>query len=88
MLVLCVIFNNLAQKPKIHYMKLFLRLFIALFVVSQANAQFPNIFKKKKAPAATEKPKPKKEDKNGMKPYDKVITKKAISDAGLLMFTK
>ena len=64
-------------------MKLFLHLLCIFCFATQTNAQIPKLFKKKKAPEKVEAPKPKKEDKNGLKPYDKVITKKAISDAGL-----
>ena len=64
-------------------MKLFLRLLFVLCFAIQTNAQIPKLFKKKKAPEKTETPKPKKENKNGIKPFDKVITKKAISDTGL-----
>ena len=55
----------------------------ALCFITQVNAQIPKLFKKRKAPEKVEAPKPKKEDKNGIKPYDKVITEKAVSDAGL-----
>jgi hypothetical protein len=58
-----------------------LSLILILFAVP-AQAQLGKLFKKKK-PAVTEKPKPKKEDKDAIKPYDKVITAKAISDSGL-----
>lgn len=58
-----------------------LSLILILFAVP-AQAQFGKLFKKKKL-AVTEKPKPKKEDKDAIKPYDKVITAKAISDSGL-----
>ncbi len=58
-----------------------LSLILILFTVP-AQAQLGKLFKKKK-PAVTEKPKPKKEDKDAIKPYDKVITAKAISDSGL-----
>mgnify|MGYP001030680374 FL=1 len=64
-------------------MKLFVQILLLLCFTTQGNAQIPKLFKKKKTPAKTELPKPEKEDKNGIKPYDKVITKKAISDAGL-----
>ena len=47
-----------------------------------AQGQFGKLFKKKPAPVV-EKPKPEEEDKNAIKPYDKVITAKAISDHGL-----
>ncbi len=55
----------------------------ALCFITHVNAQIPKLFKKRKAPEKVEAPKPKKEDKNGIKPYDKVITEKAVSDAGL-----
>ena len=58
-----------------------LYLILILFAVP-AQAQLGKLFKKKK-PAVTEKPNPKKEDKDAIKPYDKVITAKAISDSGL-----
>ncbi len=64
-------------------MKLFIRLLLVLCFATQTNAQIPKLFKKKKAPEKVETPKPKKENKNGIKPYEKVITKKAITDAGL-----
>ncbi len=57
-------------------------LILILFAVP-AQAQLGKLFKKKKAAPVTEKPKPKKEDKDAIKPYDKVITAKAISDSGL-----
>ena len=60
----------------------FLFLGLAVLTTVPAQAQLGKLFKKKKPPV-TEKPKPKKEDKNGIKPYDKVITKKAITDKGL-----
>jgi len=64
-------------------MKLLLQILLVACITTQGNAQIPKLFKKKKAPAKTEAPKPKKEAKNGIKPYDKVITAKAISDSGL-----
>jgi len=64
-------------------MKNLVRFLFVFCLVTQTNAQIPKLFKKKKAPEKVEAPKPKKENKNGMKPYEKVITKKAISDAGL-----
>ncbi len=65
-------------------MKFFTQLLIILFFASNANGQIPKLFNKKKKDAVkTEAPKPKKEDKNGIKPYNKVITDKAISDTGL-----
>ena len=48
----------------------------ALCFITHVNAQIPKLFKKRKAPEKVEAPKPKKEDKNGIKPYDKVITEK------------
>jgi hypothetical protein len=64
-------------------MKLFVQILLLLCFTTQGNAQIPKLFKKKKKTVKTEAPKPEKENKNGIKPYDKVITKKAISDAGL-----
>lgn len=64
-------------------MKLFLKLLLLACISTQVNAQIPKLFKKKKTPEKTEAPKPKKENKNGIKPYEKVIPKKAISDKGL-----
>ena len=55
---------------------------LAVLFSVPTHAQLGKLFKKKKPPVI-EKPKPKKEDKNGIKPYDKVITKKAITDKGL-----
>ena len=57
-------------------------LILILFAVP-AQAQLGKLFKKKKEAPVTEKSKPKKEDKDAIKPYDKVITAKAISDSGL-----
>lgn len=54
---------------------------LLLLVAVPTQAQFGKLFKKKKTAPVTEKPK--KEDKNALKPYDKVITAKAISDSGL-----
>jgi len=82
-LVICNIINTL-QHINIHdTMRLFFTFLFILGFVMQTNAQIPKLFKNKKAPAKTEAPKPKKEDKNGIKPYGKVITSKAISDTGL-----
>ena len=64
-------------------MKNLIRFLFVFCLITQTNAQIPKLFKKKKAPEKVEAPKPKKENKNGMKPYEKVITKKAISDTGL-----
>ena len=69
-------------------MRLFLQIFLLACISTQGNAQIPKLFKKKKPVGKTEVTKPKKEDKNGMKPYDKVITKKAISDDGLFHIHK
>ena len=55
---------------------------LAVLFSVPTHAQLGKLFKKKKPPVI-EKPKPKKEDKNGIKPYDKIITKKAITDKGL-----
>ena len=60
----------------------FLLIGFALMIACPTHAQLGKLFKKKKPPVI-EKPKPKKEDKNGIKPYDKVITEKAITDKGL-----
>jgi hypothetical protein len=54
--------------------------FLCLGLLQPANAQ---LFKKKKKPATEASESGKKEDKNGIKPYDKVITKDAITDKGL-----
>ena len=51
----------------------FLLIGFALIIACPTHAQLGKLFKKKKPPVI-EKPKPKKEDKNGIKPYDKVIT--------------
>ena len=64
-------------------MKNLIRFLFVFCLITQTNAQIPKLFKKKKAPEKVEAPKPKKENKNGIKPYEKVITKKAISDTGL-----
>ena len=64
-------------------MKKLIQFLFVFCLITQTNAQIPKLFKKKKAPEKVEAPKPKEENKNGMKPYEKVITKKAISDAGL-----
>ena len=66
-------------------MNLFLKIILAglLLCSFQVEAQKMKLLKKKKKITPTEKPTPKKEDKNGIKPYDKVITEKAISDSGL-----
>ena len=64
-------------------MKNLMRFLLLLCFVTQTNAQIPKLFKKKKEPVKVETPKPKKESKNGIKPYEKVITKKAITDTGL-----
>ena len=55
---------------------------LAVLFSVPTQAQLGKLFKKKKPPVI-ERPKPKKEDTNGIKPYDKVITKKAITDKGL-----
>ena len=65
----------------------FLLIGFALIIACPTHAQLGKLFKKKKPPVI-EKPKPKKEDKNGIKPYDKVITEKAITDKGLLDVTR
>ena len=64
-------------------MKNLTRFLFVLCFVSHVNAQIPKLFKKKKAPEKVEAPKPKKKDKNAIKPYDEVITEKAVSDIGL-----
>ena len=64
-------------------MKNLMRFLLLLCFVTQTNAQIPKLFKKKKEPVKVETPEPKKESKNGIKPYEKVITKKAITDTGL-----
>ena len=55
---------------------------LAVLFSVPTQAQLGKLFKKKKPPVI-EKPKPKKENTNDIKPYDKVITKKAITDKGL-----
>ena len=64
-------------------MKNLIRFLFVLCFVTHVNAQIPKLFKKKKAPEKVEAPKPKKKDKNAIKPYDEVITEKAVSDTGL-----
>jgi hypothetical protein len=66
-------------------MKKIFNIIFALSIVfaSPANAQLSKLFKKKKTTPTVEKPKAKKEDKNAIKPFNKVITAKAISDNGL-----
>lgn len=64
-------------------MKLIIHFILIILFASQGFAQKKQVLRKKKAPEVAEQSKPKKEDKNGIKPYDKVITGDAISDTGL-----
>jgi Met-zincin/Domain of unknown function (DUF5117)/Domain of unknown function (DUF5118) len=64
-------------------------LLLALCIVFSAAAQRKNKKKSKDAtPAPVEKKEEKKKDKNGIKPYGKVITKEAKTDQGLFTVHK
>ena len=67
-------------------MKLLTHILTFLFVtfsLQQAHSQLGKLFKKKKETVTVTQPKKEKENKKGPKPYDKVITEKAITDKGL-----
>jgi len=63
---------------------LFIILVLALFAVPNVDAQK----KKKKNKKETPAPEEKKEDKNGIKPYDEIITEEAKTDDGLFKVHK
>ncbi|QIE59795.1 zinc-dependent metalloprotease [Rasiella rasia] len=62
---------------------------LLLLVFTALLASCGTVSKKKKAPAkVTEAKEKKKTDKNGIQPYNKVITKEAVSDSGLFVVHK
>ena len=83
-LLVIACFISTLVKLKTNYEKYYFpTLFNSYSFCLPAQAKLGKLFKKKKAIPTTENPKYEKEDKDAIKPYDIVITAKAISDSGL-----